>query len=163
MAYYGTTTQVAAIGGKNVIISGEGCTPGYWTNNASTKKGSVAWTTPYTKASLFDTVFGVDISINWNQKGKPTTEVNPTLIQALQANGGGLNALARHGTAGLLDAANPNINYAFSTAQVIQKVQAAVTAFNGGDMATFNSLLEELSDANETFCPVNQQGIRVVP
>jgi hypothetical protein len=59
----------------------------------------------------------------------------------LGANGGGINELARHGVAGLLSAAHPDVDYPYSVADVI----AAVLA---GDAAT-------LVEANELGCPLN--------
>ena len=42
-------------------------------------------------------------------------------------------------------------------------VKDAVAADNGRDLTTFSTILQELIDANLTVCPVDQQGIRVVP
>jgi len=147
--------RAAAIGGQQVIIEGEGCTPGFWKNNSSKHEAS-AWMT-YAPSDDFDATFGVDITINWSAKGKPQNTDDFTLQQALEANGGNLNALARHGTAALLNAANTNIG-GLTEAQVIQKVQDAVAAFNADDLTTFNDILDELTDKNEQVCTINQQG-----
>jgi feruloyl esterase len=52
-------------------------------------------------------VFGESITIRWQDKGKPENIEDPTLLQALQANGGGMNALARHSVANLLNSVIP--------------------------------------------------------
>jgi hypothetical protein len=102
----------------------EGCTPGYWKNHLS------AWEpTGYGKFDDFDTTFGVDF-------------FNPdiSLTQSLYLQGGQEMSLARQGTAALLNASHPNVDYPLSAAQVIALVQA-------GDV----SILEE---SNEAACPL---------
>ncbi|MBL0283945.1 MAG: hypothetical protein IPQ01_08660 [Zoogloea sp.] len=49
----------------------------------------------------------------------------PSLVQALSANGGGVEALLRHSSAALLNAANPYVDYAYTKAQIISMVQTA--------------------------------------
>jgi hypothetical protein len=116
----------------------EGCTPGYWKQ----KQHFGSWVpTGYAPDDLFSDVFGIFITIKWSQRGRPRDLYNPTLLQALGANGGGINELARHGVAGLLSAAHPDVDYPYSVADVI----AAVLA---GDAAT-------LVEANELGCPLN--------
>lgn len=110
---------------KNVPTGGEGCTPGYWKNHLD------EWApTGYSPSDDFDTTFGVDL-------------FNPdiTLGQAINANGGGVNKLARHGTAALLSAAHPSVNYPFTVAEVIALVQA-------GDA-------DALAAANQLGCPLD--------
>ncbi len=99
---------------------GEGCTPGFWKNHLDD------WgPTGYTTGDDFDTVFGVSL-------------FNPdiTLDDALNLKGGGVKKLARHGTAALLNAAHPAVDYPLSVAQVI----AAVQAGDLGDIPDFNEL-----------------------
>jgi hypothetical protein len=47
-----------------------------------------------------------------------------TLEQAVNLRGGGVNKLARHGTAALLIAVHSHVNYSYTTARVIAFVQA---------------------------------------
>ncbi len=61
--------------------------------------------------------------------------------QAVNAKGGGVKKLARHGTAALLSAAHPDVAYPMSVAEVIAAVQA-------GDAGT-------LAANNELGCPIN--------
>jgi hypothetical protein len=111
---------------------GEGCTPGYWKNHTS------AWPAPYTPGMDFDTVFGVNVFTP-----------NRTLLGALRLGGGGLNALARHATAALLNAASSEVDYALTVAQVIALVQAAVAP--GGDIEGTKNILAAF---NEDGCPL---------
>ena len=64
-----------------------------------------------------------------------------TLEQAVNAKGGGVKKLARHGTAALLSAAHPDVAYPYTEAEVIDFVQA-------GDV-------DPLAAANELGCPIN--------
>lgn len=106
-----------------------GCTPGYWRNHLT------AWVpTGYSPDQLFGTVFGVNAS------------GNPTLGEAVVANGGGENALLRHATAALLNAASSGVDYEFTVAEVIQIVQ---NAYATGDFETAKNLLEA---ENEKGC-----------
>lgn len=51
---------------------------------------------------------------------------NPTLLQALHAEGDGINKLARQAVTALLNAANPNVDYHFSVTQIIDLTQRAI-------------------------------------
>ena len=73
------------------------------------------------------------------------------LLEALQASGGGVNALARHGTAALLNASSSGVEYQFSVATVIQMVQDAIDG-SEEDMEEIKNILAE---ANEAGCPLN--------
>jgi hypothetical protein len=71
----------------------QGCTPGYWRNQFE------EWAAAgYSTGDDFDTVFGV-------------TLFSGTLGEAIVANGGGENALARHATAALLSASHPGLDF----------------------------------------------------
>lgn len=107
----------------------EGCTPGYWRQ----PQHFDSWV-GYQPTDSFGTVFGVDH--------------NGTLLQAVTANGGGVNALARHAVAALLNAGS-TVDYAVNTAQVIQMVQAA---FASGD---FEATKDAFEGWNELGCPLN--------
>jgi hypothetical protein len=87
----------------------EGCTPGYWKQPHHEDDWSLTGLNP---TDDFDTTFGVDY-------------FNPdiTLAQALRAKGGGVNRIARHGTAALLNALHPDVAYQLSPEQVILAVQ----------------------------------------
>jgi len=88
-------------------------------------------------------------------QGKSTYPA-PTLLEALDANGGGLNALARHAVAALLNIANPNIGYGIgSEVALITMVHDAIVS---GDEAQIEALHMMLADYNEAGCPINQRG-----
>ena len=104
----------------------EGCTPGYWKNHLLDWVG-------YAPGDDFDTVFGVDLF---------DPDIN--LEAALNTGGGGVNKLARHGTAALLNAAHPDLNYPLTVDEVI----AAVQAGDSGMLAEYNELGCPLSGIN---------------
>jgi hypothetical protein len=110
---------------------GQGCTPGFWKNSTGSWVG-------YSPNQDFDAVFGVNA-------------FNPdrTLLAALGSNGGGVNALARHATAALLNASNAGVQYDLTSTQIIAMVKAALAP--GGDIeATKN----KLAAFNEQGCPL---------
>ena len=91
-------------------------------------------------------MFGVDVTLRAGGQG---TVDNPTLLDALQANGGGVNALARHAVSALLNASNPDVSSDFTVAEVIALVQEAIES---GDFETAKNLL---AAANEQGCPLS--------
>jgi hypothetical protein len=87
---------------------GDGCTPGYWRNHLD------EWAaTGLSPGDDFDTTFGVDYF-----------DPDITLDDAINLGGGGIRKVARHGTAALLNALHPEVDYPFSAAEVIAAVQA---------------------------------------
>ena len=125
---------------------GEGCTPGYWKNNWDKWEG-VSWEpTGYSGGDLFSAVFGRTIEVTVGRR----VITNPTLFQALNAQGGGINALARHAVAALLNAASPDVDYDYGVAAVKSMVQGALP---DGDI---DGVKDDLADANEAGCPIDQ-------
>ncbi len=100
----------------------EGCTPGYWKQSHHFD----SWTAPLAPGALFTapgfTSPGSDARV---KRGKTENNVS-TQLQALQANQGGLAALTRHAMAALLNAASPDVAYAFTQAEIIQLYNDAV-------------------------------------
>jgi hypothetical protein len=137
----GKGKKIPAVSHYNVCytVDGDaGCTPGYWRNHADRWIG-------VTPDADFDDTFGVDLF-----------NPNITLGQAIWLGGGGANALARHATAALLNSygGKPNsdgttVAYAYTTVQVIQMVQDAVS---NGTIDETKNLFEA---ANEAGCPLN--------
>jgi len=165
-----TTTNVAYVEGydaaggvwydeddaTNVVTGGEGCTPGYWKNNAKNWEAS-AWV-GYAPGDSFEAIFGVDVTLRGNGKA---TYPTPTLLEALDANGGGINALARHAVAALLNISNPDIGYGIgSTAALITMVHDAIVS---GDESQIDALHILLAGYNEAGCPINQHGEPIIP
>jgi len=117
-----------------------GCTPGYWKQDQHFD----SWTaTGLSATDDFNAVFGV------------TATFNPhTLLDALELNGGGENALARHAVAALLNVLNPDVNYVVdgqvvTSGQIIAWVQDAYATGN------FESLKTKLDFSNNAGCPLN--------
>ncbi|MBN1974263.1 MAG: carboxypeptidase regulatory-like domain-containing protein [Sedimentisphaerales bacterium] len=136
---------------EEVVETGdEGCTPGFWKNNAD-KKGAVAWEC-YGPEDLFSEVFGQIITIRGTGR---STITDPTLLQALGANGSGINLLARSAVAALLNAANTNINYAMSVDDVLD---AVYDVLDEGTDEEIQALGSELDEYNNAGCPINQDG-----
>ncbi len=107
----------------------EGCTPGYWKQ----EQHFDSYPAPYTPNTLFSSVFGVGPSI--------------PLKDAAALEGGGENALVRHATAALLNAASGF--YPFTVTEVIQAVQAA---YASNDFETAKDIFD---DANNLGCPLD--------
>lgn len=111
----------------------QGCTPGYWRQEHHYD----SWV-GYAPTDDFETVFGVDASFSPDSLG-----------DAVELNGGGERALARHATAALLNAATGDVNYTFTISQVIASVQ---NAYATGE---FEALKDQLDAANNAGCPLN--------
>lgn len=102
---------------------GEGCTPGYWKNHLD------SWgPTGLSPDDDFDTTFGVDYF-----------DPDITLDDAINLGGGHIKKVARHGTAALLNALHPAVDYPATPAEVI----AAVQAGDVEDLSEFNELSDE--------------------
>jgi hypothetical protein len=100
-----------------------GLTPGAW---KTVDQGAGIWDDGYAPTDSFEDTFGIDVS--WTISG--VTEDDVTLLEALGLNGGGQNALARHATAALLNAADtasgdPELSnpYPFTQEEIIAAVQ----------------------------------------
>ncbi|MGH9921874.1 MAG: DUF7507 domain-containing protein, partial [Nitrososphaerales archaeon] len=134
----------------NKEIQFEGCTPGFWKNHGSVTRYPNAWPpTGYSKDQKFEVVFGVDLN------GDGDMLDGPKLIDALDLEGGDVNALIRHAAAALLNAAHPEVDPVSdfeTTALVIAAFQAA---FNSGDDDTIEDLKNALADSNENGCPIS--------
>lgn len=116
---------------------GEGCTPGFWKNNAD-KHDASQWGAIDPDAT-FTSVFGTN-----------DLPAGTTLLEALNLGGGGVNALARHAVAAYLNSLAGEPDFAFTTAQVIEKVQAAMATNN------YDAAKDELAAENERGCPLSQ-------
>jgi hypothetical protein len=114
----------------------DGCTPGFWKNNAG------AWPAPYTTSTTYGSVFA----------GAPEPYASMTLLQALELGGGGADALVRHSAAALLNLAHPDV--ANPPGWDVGALQTAVnTAFASPDM--IESLHMTLEGLNEAGCPLD--------
>ena len=126
---------------------GQGCTPGYWRQTQHFD----SWVS-FAPNDLFSNVFGRVIRVRTSPGGgRPSNVTGPTLLEAVWATGDGaaVGALARHAVAALLNAANPDVNYAFSQSEIITKVQNAI------DSGNFESTKNEFAAENERGCTLN--------
>lgn len=137
-----------------ICTPGEGCTPGYWKQ----MQHFGSWTAPYTPTNPGATKYGEPDPADVFTVPAPlmikVDKVNivlkdATLLQALNAQGGQVNALARHSAAALLNAAS-TANYAFTVAEVIAMVNAALAS---GDDTIIENTKNTLSGENEKGCP----------
>ena len=133
----------------------EGCTPGFWRNHSAVAPGNQAnaWLlTDYAAGDLFSAVFGRTITIRVSgDRGRPVSITDPTLIQAVVAQGGDVNALARHAVAALLNASHPDVYSYYTVAEVIQMVQDALDGVGPYGIEGTKDLFET---ANELGCPI---------
>jgi hypothetical protein len=114
---------------------GQGCTPGYWRQEHHYD----SWT-GYTPGADFDATFGVNFF-----------NPNVSLGVAVTLGGGGVNALARHAVAALLNSTSGGVDYEYTTAQVIAIVQGT-GAYAGLSVEARKNLL---AAENETGCTLN--------
>ncbi len=144
--YAGDANNSSASSGcaaEPVVINqpaGEYCSPGYWKQSQHFD----SWV-GYSPTDKFSAVFGESITIMWSAKGKPMPVTDPTLLQVLEANGGGVSSLARAAVGALLNASA--LNSSLTTAEVIDIFQDANPS---GDF--------EAAKAQFTFpenCPLN--------
>jgi uncharacterized repeat protein (TIGR01451 family) len=144
----GFPNVITATASDSVVVNqppppgGEGCTPGFWKQDQHFD----SWTAPFDPTDSFEAVFGVDVTLRSGGQG---TITDPTLLDALNATGGGINALARHAVAALLNAASPDVDSGFTVAQVIALVHDAIVS---GDVEAAHQLL---AAANEQGCPLS--------
>jgi hypothetical protein len=71
------------------------------------------------------------------------------MVDVLKLKGGGLNALGRHAVAALLSSASADVDYPYTTTEVIA---AFNLVYPGGAYGTLKDILQ---DANELGCPLN--------
>jgi hypothetical protein len=127
------------------VSGGEGCTPGYWRQPHHFD----SWGLRFKPTDLFSDVFGPTITVKVGKKKQKVTD--PTLFQAVKARGGGINALARHTVAALLNAASPGVSYDLFVDEVIDEFNAVYS----GTKQDYNSLMNVFGGFNEQGCPLN--------
>lgn len=116
---------------------GEGCTPGYWKNHPS------AWPTGVSPSATVGSVFTGAGSYS-----------GTTLLAALSLQGGtgvtgATETLLRAAVAAYLNSLT--VDYAYSTAEVVSMVNAALAS---GDRATMLAVAAALDSANNAGCPL---------
>ena len=129
----------------------QGCGPGFWKQDRH-----LDFWVDVTPEDSFSSVFGVGLEVKFKEKGtkgKPSLLNDPTLIQALQAKGGKVNALARQAVAALLNAESPDVDYALTPGEVVILFQAA---FNSSDPSAIETQKDNFETLNELVCPLNE-------
>jgi Ca2+-binding RTX toxin-like protein len=132
----------------------EGHTPGFWKTNVDTKN-AVAWPRTPGGELVLDPLQPVSSVFS----GFPPEMANLSLVDGLGLGGGGLEALLRHATAGLLNALHPWVTYPLSAPEVIALTNAAVAS---GDAVTIESLKSRFQGYNELGSDLDANG-RVPP
>ena len=113
----------------------QGCSPGYFKNNTGVPAG-------FDRSQTLDAVL--------------TTNVFPsglTVGDALSLKGGGINALARHAAAAVLNAAAFGNNYGYTLTQlraIFDQIEGGTLTINGA-----TDLLASKEDVNGIVCPLN--------
>jgi hypothetical protein len=116
-------------------------TPGFWGSNNSLK----TWLkTDLRPDDRFGLVFGVE------------TTFNPTLLDMLDARGGGANALARHAVAALLNASLDDSCYPYTPEQIKSAVRNTLSQYQatlvyGDDVSYDIDNIESLKDMYEAL------------
>ncbi|MDT8369918.1 MAG: hypothetical protein RQ745_11990 [Longimicrobiales bacterium] len=113
---------------------GEGCTPGYWR-----------------QAHHFDSWEGFDPSDSFDAVFGGNHFPGETLGEVVRARGGGINALARHAVAALLNASSSGVDYDLTTQEVID----AFTAAAAGTRREMNARKDAFDTLNNQGCPLN--------
>jgi hypothetical protein len=117
---------------------GQGCTPGFWKQSQH-----FSFWKDYTPSQKFSNVFGRTITISSGS--------DPTLLKALEAQGGCVNALARHTVAALLNAAKIGTpSFPYTKSQVISQFQVA---YDSGSCSIMEAQTDKFVLANEQECP----------
>ena len=87
--------------------------------------------------------------------GGQTTVTDPTLLQALEASGGGINDLARQAVAAYLNASNSALSYPFTKAQIVAWTRQAIltgSATTTKGVLTLKELADLFDQANNAGC-----------
>jgi hypothetical protein len=140
----GTTTTVTTTTDTTTTETqppgGGGCTPGYWKNHTEDWVG-------FAPSQLVSDVFSNAGSLG-----------SMTLLQALKAGGGSSLTAAKallihHAVAALLNSTHPDVDYAFTTAQIIAWTSEALASSDRDAILSLKSLFDA---ENNRGCTVVQ-------
>ena len=145
------------------MVDQEGLTPGFYKNNwdmfcdqgleptpnaNGPDYNDCSWTEERGDES-FKEAFGLSEEIVLRSNDKKNPYETPTLREALDANGGGVNALARHCVAAKLNAEHPAITYYIPDPQdVIDMCAAEFEAYIADNKYKFGDLKDDLDEHN---------------
>jgi len=144
-----------------VLLPNEGCSPGFWKNDAS-KRGQATWdATNFDPDDKWLVILSAELDpITIRVKdgpGKPTETSDPTLLQMLNARGGGVNALAREAVAALLNESHGDIDYPLNEGEIIALVNAALPDDGDSDVEDARATLfahNHLGEEDIPICPL---------
>jgi len=115
-------------------IEATGCSPGYWKNHANN------WPSAYETYDHFESVFNVEDELSF--------EIS--LLKSLSLGGGGLEKLARQGTAALLNAKDIRVTgFPLTVSEVMTAVKNAIVT------GIYEPLASQLDTYNNLGCPLN--------
>jgi hypothetical protein len=137
-----TIVTIAGLGSAAMMTPAfaHGCTPGFWKNHPEQL--------PFSETATLNELFGVSLP----------SDLNLTAEEALNARGGGFNALARHAVAALANSLTID-DYKYSDTQVINMFKDAidpnVIQISGiADDNDLESIKNKFESANEApSCP----------
>ena len=132
---------------------GQGCTPGFWKNNAD-KKEATAW--PVNPNTLLGSVFTIPPCLS----GCTQNFANLTLRQALSLQGGNslcekAETLLRIATGSFLNASSSCVQFNLNAAALVAEVNGILASCDPSQFITESTRLDEF---NNQGCPLNQQG-----
>ncbi len=129
-----------------------GCTPGYWKQEQHFDSWVIGYSPTTTKLS--EVIYDLQIPIWTKGDNKSLQVTDPTLLQALNAQGGGINALVRHTVAALLNAANSSVDFPLGEAQIITFF---ISAYNDGyyEKSVLNAQEKAFDNMNNEICPLS--------
>ena len=137
-----------------------GCTPGFWKNNAD-KKEAVAWPDGVSPDQSLESIGFDGFMVDPDKSPGGNTGDDATLLEALQAKGGGEAALMRAAVAAVLNALHPDVDYELGNGQAgADAIIATVNATLAGEPGalSISELATLLDDANNAGCSVDQHG-----
>lgn len=131
----------------------EGCTPGYWKQDQHFDSWPVD--TTYIAGGVHPDTPLADV-IGFEVPGFEGI----TMLEALKLNGGGANALLRHGAAGILNALSTEVDYNMSVETAIRNIEDGLDPLvyqssTYGDDDDLEKRKNFLEAANEQGCPLN--------
>jgi len=103
---------------------GEGCAVLFWQQHSTSGPLPDEWPAGFEPDYYYNDIFQTNISITM---ADGNTNSNPTLYEALNAEGQGVNMLARESVAAILNAEKMGITYAYTIPEVIMYSQMAIT------------------------------------
>ena len=126
-----TIVTVAGLGSAAIVTPAfaHGCTPGFWKNHLEDL--------PFSETATLNDLFGTSLP----------SDLNLSAEEALNAGGGGFNALVRHAVSALANSLTID-DYKYTDAEVIDKFQDAI------DDNEYESVKNKFESANEApSCP----------